>query len=178
MNALRWRLVKLRYRRLGIDLDGHHEDEIWHFAYGSNINPEVFEGRRRMRPRESRIARLPGYRLRFNLDGWPRGRSAPANISPDPDAEVWGVLYRMTRRDLVRLDSTEGVPRRRGYRHLWTEVEDRDGGRFTAVTYIAQGKEHDGNPSLRYITLIRDGARAQGLPAHHIEFLDSVRHAQ
>ncbi len=33
-----------------------------------------------------------------------------------------------------------------------------------AETYIAQGKETDGNPSLRYITLMREGARAHGLP--------------
>ena len=167
----------MRYRRFGIDLAGHPDDEIWHFAYGSNMNADVFQGRRRMRPRETRVARLPGYRLRFNLDGWPRGRSAPANVEADPGAEVWGVLYRITRRDLVRLDPTEGVPRRRGYRHLWAEVDDRDGNRVQAVTYIANGKERDGNPSLRYITLIRDGARAHGLPEHHIEFLDSVEHA-
>lgn len=177
MNPIRWTLVKLRYRRFGFDLDGRPDDEIWHFAYGSNMNADVFEGRRRMRPRESRVARLSGYRLRFNLDGFPRGRSAPANIASDPNAEVWGVLYRMTRRDLVHLDSTEGVPRKRGYRHLWAEVEDRDGSRFEAVTYIAKGKEYDGKPSLRYIALIRDGARAHGLPAHHIEFLESVEHA-
>ena len=47
-----------------------------------------------------------------------------------------------------------------------------------AVTYMAQGKEVDGNPSLRYITLLRDGARAHSLPETHIWFLESVEHAQ
>jgi len=36
----------------------------------------------------------------------------------------------------------------------------------------------DGNPSLRYITLLRDGARAHGLPETHIRFLESVEHVQ
>jgi gamma-glutamylcyclotransferase len=31
---------------------------------------------------------------------------------------------------------------------------------------MAQGKEVDGNPSLRYITLLRDGARAHNSRAH------------
>ncbi len=62
---------------------------------------------------------MRGYQLRFNLEGRPKGKAAPANLSPDPNAELWGVLYKITRTDLVHLDSTEGVPGRR-YRHLWS----------------------------------------------------------
>ena len=40
------------------------------------------------------------------------------------------------------------------------------------------GKETDGNPSLRYITLLRDGARLHGLPDRWIESLDAVLHAE
>jgi len=43
---------------------------------------------------------------------------------------------------------------------------------------MAQGNEVDGNPSLRYITLLRGGARAQGLPETHIRFFESVEHVQ
>jgi gamma-glutamylcyclotransferase len=43
--------------------------------------------------------------------------------------------------------------------------------------YIANGKEVDGRPSLRYLTLLRDGARAHGLPEHYIRFLDNVEEA-
>jgi hypothetical protein len=32
----------------------------------------------------------------------PRGKAAPANLCADPAAEVWGVLYKITRRGLVR----------------------------------------------------------------------------
>ena len=115
--------------------------------------------------------------LRFNLEGRPKGKAAPANLSADPQAEVWGVLYRITRRDLVHLDSTEGFPGRR-YRHLWIEAEDIDGRPLKAVTYIADGNEVDGNPSLRYLTLLREGARAHGLPESYLRFLDSVKHAE
>jgi gamma-glutamylcyclotransferase len=77
----------------------------------------------------------------------------------------------------MRLDATEGVPGR-GYRHLVVEVEDADGRPLAAITYIAQGKKVDGKPSLRYITLLRDSARAHGLPEHYIRFLESVDHAR
>ena len=88
------------------------------------------------------------------------------------------MLYRITRADLVHLDSTEGVPRRRRYRHLHAEGRDLDGNVLPLVTYIADGNEVDGAPSLRYLTLLRDGARAHGLPDHYIRFLDGVKHAE
>jgi len=141
------------------------------------VDDSTFRICRGIQAREYRSGRLKGYQLRFNLDGRPKGRSAPANLHPDPDAEVWGVLYRITRRDLVRLDLTERVPGR-WYRHVEIEAEDRDGRAIQAVTYMAQGKEMDGKPSLRYITLIRDGARAHGLPENYIRFLQRIEHAQ
>lgn len=172
-----WPLAVLYYRGHGIRLSGRPGDEVWYFAFGANMHDRAFRDRRGMRPLEWRAGRIAGYRLRFNLEGWPRGRAAPANISPDPEAVVWGVLYRITRADLLHLDLTEGVPGRR-YRHLWADAADSGGRRIRAVTYIADGKETDGNPSLRYLTLLRDGARAHGLPEHWLEFLDRVRHAE
>ena len=175
--ARSWALSRLHYRCRGIRLAGRPDEEVWYFAFGANMNDAAFRERRGMRPTEWRIGRIEGYRLRFNLEGRPKGKAAPANISADADAEVWGVLYRITRADLLHLDWTEGVPGRR-YRHLWLDAEDSDGAALPIVTYIADGKERDGNPSLRYITLIRQGARAHGLPETYLRFLDGVTNAE
>ena len=177
MIARSWLLSRLRYRLHGMRVEGRPPDQVWYFAFGANMHDSAFRERRRMRPLELRAGRVRGYRLRFNLEGRPKGRAAPANICPDADAEVWGVLYRITRADLLQLDSTEGVPGRR-YRHIWLDAEDIDGRPLRVVTYIADGKETDGNPSLRYLTLLREGARAHGLPGHYIRFLESVKHAE
>jgi cation transport regulator ChaC len=150
---------------------------VWYFAFGANMHDSAFREHRKMRPMEWRPGRIEGYRLRFNLEGRPRGRAAPANIAPDPDAEVWGVLYKITRKDLVWLDCTEGVPGRR-YRQLWTEAEDRRSDRMLCVTYIAEGGAADGRPSLRYITMLREGARAHGLPEQWVRLLENVKHAE
>jgi len=158
-------------------LRGRPGEEIWYFAYGANMDDSTFRIRRGIEALEYRSGRVKGYQLRFNLDGRPKGRSAPANLCPDPDAEVWGVLYRITRRDLMLLDATEGVPGL-GYRHIEIEAKDGDGRAIQAVAYMARGNEMDGKPSLRYITLIRNSARAHGLPENYIRFLDAVEHVQ
>lgn len=172
-----WPLAWIYYRLHGMRLTGRPGDTVWYFAFGANMNDSAFRERRGMLPIEWRPGRVQGYRLRFNLDGRPRGKAAPANISPKPGAEVWGVLYKITRAGLLQLDSTEGVPGRR-YRHIWLDAEDSSGKPLRVVTYIAEGNETDGNPSLRYIMLLREGARAHGLPDHYLQFLESVKHAE
>jgi cation transport regulator ChaC len=175
--ASSWALSWCLYRLHGIRLIGPPREEIWYFAYGANMHDSAFRQWRGMCPCEWRPGRVRGYRLRFNLEGPPRGKATYANLCADPAAEVWGVLYKITRRDLVRLDATEGVPWWR-YRPLWLDAEDISGTALQAATYIAQGDEDDRNPSLRYLTLLREGARAHGLPAHYIRFLEQVEHAR
>ena len=107
----------------------------------------------------------------------PRGKATYANLCADPAAEVWGVLYKITRRDLVRLEATEGVPWWR-YRPLWLDAEDMSGTALHAATLTAEGDEDDYTPTLRYLTLLREGARAHGLPDHYIRFLEQVEHGR
>ncbi len=47
-----------------------------------------------------------------------------------------------------------------------------------AATLTAEGDEDDYTPTLRYLTLLREGARAPGLPDHYIRFLEQVEHGR
>ena len=172
-----WPLARLWYRLWGLTLTGRPDDDVWYFAFGANMHDNAFLRRRRMRPQEWRVGRIGGYRLRFNLEGRPRGKAAPANIEQQADAEVWGVLYRIKRRDLVRLNATEGIPGWR-YRPIWLEATDASGKPLNVVTYTADGNEEDGRLSLRYITLLREGAKAHGLPDTWMAYLKSIQHAE
>jgi cation transport regulator ChaC len=177
MLAKSWLVSRWHYKRHGLVLTGRPSDQIWYFAYGANMHQGTFVERRGIRPLASRVGSIVGYRLRFNLEGRPKGKAAPANICPDADQEVWGVLYKITRRDMLRLDSTEGVPGR-GYQPTWLNAVDLDGNLLKAIAYVATGKEIDGRPSHRYISLLREGARNHGLPGHWVQFLNGVSHAE
>lgn len=171
-----WLLTRWYYWWFDIPFQGQPDDPIWYFAFGSNMHHSAFLKRRKMKPREWRVGRLLDYRLRFNLQGRPIGRAAPANIEPAQNSVVWGVLYLIDRKQLIWLDATEGVGRGR-YRPHWLTAKDTNDVPIDCVTYIAKGLESDLRPSLRYITLLREGARDHGLPEEWIAFLESVQAA-
>lgn len=172
MNAAVWSVLRwwIRYRR-GRLPPTSVADPVWYFAYGGNMSERVFVQRRRIRPAETRVGRLRGYRLVFTVAGGMRpGLSAPANIVAAPDATVHGVLYRLPLRQFVRLDAGEG----RQYDYLWTEAEDAGGNRLAVVTYKVAQAAPEGRPGRSYLNTIREAARQRGLSEDYVAFLDRV----
>jgi hypothetical protein len=143
---------------------------LWYFAYGSNLDPETFVGRRGMRPVESCVAILRGYRLVFDLPvgGGERGC---ANVLAAPAESIHGVAYRITATDGERLDATEGVPR--AYRRLEVALECPQGA-LPGFTYCSSLGRAGRKPSERYLNLLLRGARHHGLPESWIGFLRST----
>ena len=148
--------------------------ELWYFAYGSNLDPGTFEGRRRMRPREARVASLPDHRLVFDLPVGD-GERGVGNLLPFPGEIVFGVAYRITADEAERLDATEGVPR--AYRRCDVEIETVDGARLAAFTYLSPHRREGRKPSERYLELLLRGARHHGLPAPYVRSLAELERA-
>ncbi|KAF9097191.1 hypothetical protein BGX29_008189 [Mortierella sp. GBA35] len=46
-------------------------ETIWYLAYGSNMEPKVFSGRRKIQPLESLVVTVPDYWLSFDIGGIP-----------------------------------------------------------------------------------------------------------
>ena len=176
MNSAFWSLCRLWVQlRRGRAPPRIVPDPVWYFAYGSNMNERLFRERRHMTPIETRIGRLKDHRLCFTVAGGMRpGVSAPADIADDPGGMVHGVLYLLPLRKFVRLDASEG----RQYAYLWTEVADAAGDVVPAVTYKARTLVREGQPSLRYMNVIREAARQRALPEDYVEFLENVNHAE
>src|SRR6185436_11277275 len=121
------------------------DDTVWYFAYGSNMSPATFVGRRGMRPLATRWGWLDGYRLRFDLPIGP-GERGCANVEPAAHARVAGVVYRISHEDAQRLDRTE-----LGYRRAPVEVLVDDGERVAAFTYESSVRVAGRKPSARYL---------------------------
>ena len=140
-----------------------------YFAYGSNMEPRRMK-RRAPRSRPLGPARLPGYRLDFtrystNFHG------GVADVVPDAEAEVWGVLYEVEESDLERLDEHEGVPV--AYRRGAVSVIDDDGREREAVVYLAN-RTGRFTPRKEYMDFLLRGAREQGLPQEWLRHLESI----
>jgi cation transport regulator ChaC len=141
---------------------------LWYFAYGSNLDPDTFLGRRRMRPLDARVAVLADWRLVFDLPVG-RGERGVANLLPAPGESATGVAYRIADADARRLDRTEGVPK--AYRRERVRLASAEGARFAAFTYVSPHRQPARKPSRRYLGLLLRGARHHGLPEVWIEHL-------
>ena len=141
---------------------------LWYFAYGSNLDPDTFLGRRRMRPTETRVAVLEGWSLVFDLPVGP-GERGVANLLPSPGGATPGVAYRIYDTQARHLDRTEGVPK--AYRREPVELLAADGAGLRAFTYVSPHRHPGRKPSRRYLGLLLRGARHHGLPGEWVEHL-------
>ena len=110
---------------------------------------------------------LRGYRLVFDLAGIPWVEPAFAGIVPDPEHDVYGVLYRLAPDQLDRVNRYEGP----GYSFIEVEVEGERSGTKRASTYQTKRPTSGLRPSRRYLRVLREGARENGLPPSYIHEL-------
>ena len=79
---------------------------------------------------------LKGWRLEFNKTASHNPKEGYANIVPDMEEVVEGVLYEIQDSDLKKLDRHEGYPEH--YYKIKVKVELDNGQEVEAITYIAQ----------------------------------------
>jgi len=142
---------------------------IRYFAYGSNMDPA------RMRDRIGRIpeaqgAELPGYVLRFNKRAQKHPTIGFANVAPDPEGVVYGILYDIAEDDLSAIDHYEGATRGH-YARESVEVFLADGSEIEAVAYIAcpEWIEDGLLPTGDYLNHLLAGA--EYLPPAYVDWL-------
>ena len=140
-----------------------------YFAYGSNIEDRNI---REFAPGATVVGpgRLDGYRLEFTVysDRWQGGA---ANLEPDPDGHVWGLVWAVEEEDLERLDTYEGHPT--FYRR--EDVEVRLGEEIVPChTYRVAHQQGYVRPSDGYLNMVRSAMRVQGLPPEALDMLEAA----
>ncbi|KAL0484498.1 gamma-glutamyl cyclotransferase domain-containing protein [Acrasis kona] len=159
-------------------------ENVWYLAYGSNMNSKVFKGRRQIKPMQSMAARVPGWTLDFHLPSMPYfepGMACVHRIEEGEDAqELHGVLYEVTADDYAHIRRTEGGGYKdTGYQDTDVECITYEGKKIHAKTLIRPSNHYQVEnllPSMRYITIIRDGAKEHGLSSEYLEYLNSLKH--
>lgn len=108
-----------------------------------------------MRPTKIERAVLKDYRLVFNQPGIPWLEPSFANIEEATGEYIEGVLYEITGAEMIRLDISEGNG---AYDIVTSNVEGEVSATVTAHTFLTRNVGHGLHPSLRYMTLLIDGA--------------------
>lgn len=140
---------------------------VWYFAYGANMMASVMVDRRGLRPLSSEGAHLSGFRLVFDLSGLPLVEPAFASIVEASDAEMYGVLYRLTEADMRRLRRSESP----AYETIEVRVAGMQSGHIVAVALRNKRPKAGLAPSRRYVRLLCQGAREAALPEPYIAWL-------
>ena len=149
-------------------------DRHWYFAYGSNMHPTTFAGRRGIAASRALAARATGWRLTLDKTPlMPIGESF-ANLLAEDGAETFGVVYEVTGDDLAHVDLTEGVLID-NYRRIEIAIEPLGGeGPARAFTLVSDKRSPELLPSDRYMTLVIEGAELHGLPPAWIAMLRAL----
>ena len=99
-------------------------DQVWYFAYGSNMSSETFQSKRGIAPLDTAPVRVPGWTLTFDIYGLPYSEPAflsisrinqvssagaqPAWMATSSPPVVHGTAYLVSRRDYVSIIGSEG----------------------------------------------------------------------
>ncbi|HEX2986934.1 MAG TPA: gamma-glutamylcyclotransferase family protein [Chloroflexota bacterium] len=144
--------------------------EFLYFAYGSNLDPKLMKNHC-PQSREDSVGTLRGYRLGFTFysSGWGGGT---ADIVPDSQGEVWGLIYALSPDDLDFLDSYEGHPTK--YRRLQVAVDTSDGLVAGVWTYAVVDKEAFIQPTASYLAILTHAAEHYRFPTWYRSMLHST----
>jgi gamma-glutamylcyclotransferase (GGCT)/AIG2-like uncharacterized protein YtfP len=141
-----------------------------YFAYGSNMDPRTI---RRAVPDAEVVGpgRLEGFRLEFNVysDRWEGGA---ANLEPDEDGHVWGVVWEVPEGGVEELDTFVGHPT--FYRREDVAVRIGTAGPIECVTYRVAHQKGYVRPAPKYLARLRGAVRIQGLPPEALDIIESA----
>ena len=145
---------------------------VYYFAYGSNMNWQQMQ-RRCPSAQFVCVARLPNYQ--FGITRHSRLRNCgTANVFPNADAAVWGIVYEVSEADLIVMDGFED-----GYcRELLSVMPANNGdASITALVYVAEVENNVPLPNAIYKRVMVEGAKHWQLPAPYLAMLEGIKAA-
>ncbi|MBU44087.1 MAG: hypothetical protein CMN76_12770 [Spirochaetaceae bacterium] len=146
---------------------------MYYFAYGRNMNQEVMK-KRNVWSQHRRAAILEGWQLKFNKRSSSRPLQGYANIEPEDQSYVPGVLYRVDEQGISSLDQYEGYPEH--YERRTVQVKDNWGQYHDAICYVANPDHVTEGllPTREYLADLEQGVEVLGDKYFaHIQWIQS-----
>lgn len=131
-----------------------------HFAYGSNMSHEPMQ-QRCPDAQYLGIAVLRRHRFIIMANGY-------ASIATQPSGNVYGVLWRISPRDLAALDAYENVLGGLYRREMMPIIH---GSRSMAAIVYIGAEKREGAARKGYMELVVQAARENGLPDDYVDSL-------
>ncbi|KAI0517007.1 hypothetical protein F5B22DRAFT_636216 [Xylaria bambusicola] len=164
------------------------DSDVWYLAYGSNLDHDKFVVDRGIVPLSSELVTMPGWSLEMNSAGFPYSEPSFASVTywdwpsrQSRDTQVIGTAYKLTPKMYTKVLASEGggiayaeVEARvlRVANKAKSEVEDEK--QVFTVRTLVTAMRREAKPSLRYMELIRNGAREAHVPGAYQDFLEAI----
>ena len=145
------------------------EKSIYYFGYGSNMSLKYIQNRRGVFPTQSLPGRLKGYRLIMNMEGPAFIEPSFANITPDKNDEVEGVIHLISKTELIKIINTEGE----NYEVTDITIKTAEGNKRAKTLIYTTANGIDIPPSRRYMKILIKAANDSGLSKEYIKRLES-----
>ncbi|KAI9293086.1 hypothetical protein K502DRAFT_351348 [Neoconidiobolus thromboides FSU 785] len=181
-------------------------NHIWYFAYGSNMYSKILTDRRKVKPVRSLPAVAKGYKLTFDLFGFPYFEPSFGNIIKINDInnskstnessalidnkstftdniDVEGVLHLITEEDYSTIRRTEGGNGNKGYGYQDIKIEctSYEGETIEASTLLCispNAWRGEARPSHRYLNLLIEGAKENNISPNYQTYLNNLPYFQ
>ena len=135
------------------DILNEEHQNIYYFAYGSNMDIELFESKYKT-AKAVELVYLTNYKLTFDKYS-EQDNSVVADVVKENGPKVFGILYRMSITDIPALDKQEG-----GYTKERDIVTDGNGNTHRAYFYSVSNKHNIKSiPSVDYTKKMMIGLR-------------------
>lgn len=144
--------------------------DSYYFAYGSNMSRRYLYNVRGVWPTRGQPGRIENYEVDFLSPGISLIEPAFAYLVKAEKKSAYGVLYRVSRKDLARVERSEGAL------YVWRTLPVRlaSGQTVEAQTLVRLVPGDTGMPSRRYLQILIEGASEHGLPAAYVSGLKAM----
>lgn len=148
------------------------EEGVWSFGYGSNMDMEHMQKKKKVQVIQYTPAVLKGYKMVFNIPCIKYAEPAFGGLKKEEGGEVHGIAFCMDAESEAQLDKNEGGGFFYGKETV--ALKAYDGRDLDGFVYMPHKKiEEEYLPSARYHGIICNGAKKAGLDPEYVKKLAS-----